>query len=190
MKTLHCSKLQKQPKYEKMSSCCLYLYHQNPNIAPVLCHQCLTASKSLLHFQESRWSPWEQANKFPIIHRKGDKQVRPGPPWEGKERKASFNTTPQITHCSFHHHGGLATKGFNKTNNSGNAAVFKAVSSWGWRRRKGRCRQALLKGVQSPIMCFWVGIPEILNHGGLHLNQVKTAENPVTFFLSFPPPTI
>lgn len=159
---------------KKKKPCHLYLYHQNPNTGPALSHRCLAASKSLLHFKESRWSPrdcaWEHANKFPTIHRKADKWVQPRPPWEGNKRKASFNTTPQITRCSVYRHGGLATKGFGKTNNLGNAAVFKAVSPWDWRGRKGRCRQALLKGAWSPIMWFWGGPLETLHRGGLYLN--------------------
>ena len=100
--------------------CHLYLHHQNPHTAPALCHRCLAASERLLHFKESKWSPrdkaWEHANKFPIIHRKGDKRVQPRPPWEGNRRKASFNTTPRITRCcSVYHRSGLATKCFGQT---------------------------------------------------------------------------
>lgn len=37
----------------------------------------------------------------------------------GSKRKASFNTSPQITRCSVYHLRGLVTKGLSKTNNSG-----------------------------------------------------------------------
>lgn len=37
----------------------------------------------------------------------------------GSKRKASFNTSPQITRCSVYHLSGLVTKGLSKTNNSG-----------------------------------------------------------------------
>lgn len=176
---------------QKKNPCCLYLYHQNPNTAPALCHRCLAASESLLRFKASGWSPrdraWEHANKFLIIHRKGDKRVQPGPLWEGNKQKSSFNTTPRITCHSIYHRSGLATKGFGKKkkSNLGNAAVFKAVYSQGWKGRTGRCRQVLLKGAWSPIICFWVGPLETLHHGRLYVNQVKRAENsPLTLLIT------
>lgn len=72
-----------------------------------------------------------------------------------------------------------------KKSNLGNAAVFKAVYSQGWKGRTGRCRQVLLKGAWSPIICFWVGPLETLHHGRLYVNQVKRAENsPLTLLIT------
>lgn len=164
-------------------SCCSYPGHQNPNTVLTLCNQCLATPESLLHFKGSIRSPgdvaWVHKNKFQLSTGKeirgqsmdpfGKMEIQKLPEFVGgSKRKASFNTSPHITHCSVYHLSGLAAKGLSKTNNPGTQQFSRHFS-----HRAGQRRWA--HPIEVPESHLPEQIPgDFVKWGSLHPNRMKT----------------